>query len=342
MHPTRHIFARRFATAALGLLFVLLTACDRGPEPLKLSGFTMGTTYHVTVADAESADADALQKELDELLIAFNEVASTYISDSELNRLNRASADEWHPISDTLFDMLFMSMELSWLTSGAFDVTVAPLVNLWGFGPEGEPRVPAQEELDEALQRVGFQHMEIDFADPKVRKTRDITLDLSAIAKGYGVDLVALWLERKGYGNFMVEIGGEVVARGSSPRGDAWRIGIEQPAELPGSVNRAIRISDVGVATSGDYRNYFEAQGKRYSHIINPVTGRPVEHSLVSVTVISETAAYADALATAFTVMGPEKTRRFAEQHEIAVYLIEKTADGLESSHSSAFANYLE
>ncbi len=350
MSPLQGVRAIAFTPtqkAAFGLLFAvllsLIAGCERRPEPLSLSGFTMGTAYHITVADPGDADAAAMQGELDQLLAMFNQIASTYIEDSELNRLNHAATGQWLAVSETLSDMLMLAMELSWLTGGSFDITVAPLVDLWGFGPQQRTeQLPAAAAIAAARQNVGYQHLEIDFADARVRKQRDIHLDLSALAKGYGVDLVALWLERQGFAHYLVEIGGEIRSRGHSPRGDDWRVAIEQPADGERAVHRAIRVSGVAVATSGDYRNYFERDGQRYSHTIDPATGSPVHHGLASVTVISDTAAYADALATAFTVMGPEKTRRFAEQQGIAVYLIEKTATGFSASHSSHFAKYLD
>lgn len=338
----------RYQRAAQGLLFSFLllclglTGCAREDAVLQLSGFTMGTSYHVTVVDAAELDRAELQDELDRLLAAFSQISSTYIEDSELNQINRAPAAEWLDISETLSDILLIAHEISWLSGGAFDITVAPVVELWGFGAGGEVDAPpADAALEEAMQDVGFQHLNLDFGEPKLLKERAIQLDLSAIAKGYGVDIVALWLERRGLRNFLVEIGGEVVTRGLSPRGDAWRLAIEKP-DAVGGIQQAIRVSGVAVATSGDYRNYFEKDGQRFSHTIDPRSGRPITHGLASVTVIHETAAYADALATALNVMGPERAMAFAERHEIAAYLIEKGDDGFVSRHSPTFANYLD
>ena len=338
-----NLFFRVAKGAAFGLLFFIVASCGSEPKLWKISGETMGTQYHISATPPETFDREEGQKTIDALLAAFSQITSTYIPDSEVNRLSAFPLDEARAISQILSDILLISMEVSWVTGGAFDVTVSPLVELWGFGAEGrEQTVPAASAVEAALAEVGFQHLQLDFTEPKITLAKPVTVDLSGVAKGYGVDMVAQWLERQGIQDYLVEIGGEIRAAGKSPRGDDWRVGIEKPAGLKGGVEKAIRVSGVGLATSGDYRNYFERDGKRYSHTINPKTGYPISHTTASVTVIAETSAYADALATGFLVLGAEKSLALAETHGIAVYLIDKSDEGFRSSYSSAFAPYLE
>lgn len=328
------------------LFFVLLlglAGCSQKSDVVKLEGDTMGTRYHITLIAPSGFEEKAAQEKIDALLAIFSEIASTYVPRSEVNAVSAMTLDEWHDISQTLWDMLLISLEVNWLTGGAFDVTVSPLVELWGFGAERrEQVVPAPSAVEAALAETGFKHIQLDVSEPKLKLKAPVTVDLSGVAKGYGVDMVAQWLERQQVTNYLVEIGGEIRAAGKSPRGDDWRIGIEKPSGLSGTVQQAIRVSGVGLATSGDYRNYFEQDGRRYSHTIDPKTGYPIDHRTASVTVIAENAAYADALATGFLVLGAEKSLKLAETHDLAVLVIEKSDEGFSSSYSTAFEPYLD
>lgn len=333
--------SRLVEKAALALLFLFLSACSPAPQAvIQFSGQTMGTTYHVTLRNPGELDGDTLKQQLDFQLQHFNQIASTYIDDSELNRLNRAPVGEWHSLSDPLYAMLSLALELSWLSGGAFDITVAPLVDLWGFGPVERVGKPSDAELEQVMEAVGYTHLQLDMLEPKLLKSAPLRMDLSAIAKGYGVDAAAIWLASLGVTDYLVEIGGEMRVAGKSPRGDAWRIGIENPDG--GKPQLAIELEDIAVATSGDYRNYFEQEGVRYSHTIDPRSGRPIRHTLASVTVLDPSCAFADAMATAMSVMGTEKALALAEAQGIPVYLIEKTEQGFSSRYSTAFEPYLE
>lgn len=328
--------------AALVLLLFLLSACStEPPEFMLISGSTMGTTYNITLRSPTDWTEKALKVELDKRLAAFSQIASTYIPDSELSQLNTKPVGEWHQLSETLFDILVLSAKASGLSSGAFDVTVAPLVDLWGFGPERHDGSPDEAAVQEALADVGFDRIELDSVEHKLRKDAPLHIDLSAVAKGYGVDVIALWLESLGIADYLVEIGGEMRVAGLSPRDDSWRIGVESP-DISDNNPRPILLGNTGVATSGDYRNYFEENGVRYSHTIDPRTGYPINHNLASVTVLNPSCAFADAMATAFLVLGGEKTIELAEQLAIPVYLIEKAENGFSSRYSSSFAPYLE
>lgn len=334
--------ARAFA---LSLFCVCLLACERQPafETVTLSGATMGTMYQIkiVVPHGQRAAAEALQSAIDGRLQDFNQSLSTYIADSEIVTLNQAPAGEWLPVSERFLAVLVLSQQISELSNGAFDATVAPLVNLWGFGPDWKAQqAPSAQEIAQALALTGYQSIEIDSEQARIKKLKAVSLDFSAVAKGYGVDEIAELLWAKGYHHFMVEIGGELRLHGHNGEGKTWRIGVESPAA--GGKIRPIALSEVGLATSGDYRNYFEQDGVRFSHTINPATGRPITHNLASVTVIAATAAKADALATAFSVMGGDRAMALAQAQGIAIYLIERVDDGFSTRASTAFAPYLE
>lgn len=329
----------------LSLFCVCLLACERQPafETVVLSGATMGTTYNIkiVVPNGERHSAEKLQIAIDSRLQAFNQSLSTYISDSEIVTLNQAPVGEWLPVSERFLAVLTLSQQISQLSGGAFDATVAPLVNLWGFGPDWKAhKAPAASDIEQALSSIGYQYIEVDSAQSRIKKLINVSLDFSAVAKGYGVDEIAELLWAEGFHHFMVEIGGELRLHGHNGEGKTWRIGVESPAA--GGKIRPIAVSEVGVATSGDYRNYFEQDGVRFSHAIDPTTGRPITHNLASVTVIAATAARADALATAFTVMGGDQAMALAEERGIAIYLIERVDEGFSTRASTAFAPYLE
>ncbi|MDO6570042.1 FAD:protein FMN transferase [Gilvimarinus sp. 2_MG-2023] len=322
-----------------------IAGCERAPEyeVAKFSGRTMGTSYHITLVGQANTplgvDVNALQDQVDEQLQYINQLMSTYIPDSQLMRFNDAEAGQWVDLSSPLLEVLAISQDISEASDGAFDVTVGPLVNLWGFGPQMQPEVvPSEEELAAAQALTGYQKLELN--GNQARRSAPIFVDLSAVAKGYGVDWIVRELVEQGIASFMVEIGGEVRVKGHSPRGSKWRIAVEQPSMLTGSVAKAISLSDHAIATSGDYRNYFEVDGMRYSHTIDPVTGKPINHKLVSVTVVADTAARADAWATALNVLGPEQGMQLAEAEKLAVYMIVKDGDGFTESQSSHFSQF--
>jgi len=259
-----------------------------------------------------------------------------------LSQFNRSQAAGWIDASRELVEVLKQAQHVSVLTNGAFDVTVGPLVNLWGFGPlPGNDQVPSEQEIREAMNRVGYTGLQVRSSPPGIRKDRpDLYVDLSAIAKGYAVDAVAEHLQALGIDDYMVEIGGEIQAKGRNARDRLWRIAIEKPSTGSRSLHRVIELSNVGIATSGDYRNYFEKEGKRYSHTIDPMTGRPVTHKLASVTVAHPSTMQADALATALMALGPEAGYRFAEQHKLAAFFIVNSDDGFYDKATTAFRQY--
>ncbi|MEW5248438.1 FAD:protein FMN transferase [Microbulbifer sp. 2201CG32-9] len=322
---------------------ILLSACS-GKRDWQLTGPTMGTRYHITlVAVPAEVDRGKLQQAVDAELRAVNQEMSTYIPDSELMRFNRSKVGQAIPVSAPLADVVALSLDLYRRSEGAFDITVGPLVNLWGFGPEPEPElIPTPAEIEALRTVIGSDALQLQRNPDLLTRTRAVQLDLSAIAKGHGVDRVAALLRRRGIENFLVEIGGELRTRGHNPDGQSWRVGIESPNPKGRVVQEPIRVSGKSIATSGDYRNYYQRDGVRYAHSIDPRTGRPLKHRLASVTVIADTCAEADGLATALNVMGAEAGLQLAEREGLAVFMLVKTDEGFEERFSSAFAPYLE
>ena len=304
----------------------------------------MGTRYHITLVEVPAnLDREALQREIDAELQAVNQEMSTYIPDSELMRFNRSEIGKAVSISTPLAEVVELSLDINGRSDGAFDITVGPLVNLWGFGPNPEPeQVPDDAEIARLQGLVGSDALDLQRNPDRLTRTRDVQIDLSAIAKGHGVDRIAELLQAQGVVHYLVEIGGELRARGHNPKGKPWRIGIESPNPDGRVVQKPIEVSDSAVATSGDYRNYYERDGVRYAHSIDPRTGRPLQHRLASVTVIADTCAEADGLATALNVMGAEAGLQLAEREGLAVFMLVKTDSGFEERFSSAFAPYLE
>lgn len=302
----------------------------------------MGTTYHITLV-SESPDwaADQLMSDIDSVLERVNDQMSTYRPDSELSRFNRYAAFAPFSVSPDTALVVEEALRLGRMTGGALDVTVGPLVNLWGFGPDGRPeRVPTQREIEHTRQRTGLNKL---FTSTHALQKREPTLyvDLSAIAKGYGVDVVADYLRDQGIDNFMVEIGGELRTMGFNHKRLDWRIAVEKPVQGSRAIQRIVTPKNNGLATSGDYRNYFEQDGIRYSHTIDPATGKPIDHRLVSVTVVHPSAMTADGLATALMVMGPERGLEFARSKRLAVLIMVKTNQGFVEYNTPEFSPFL-
>ncbi len=324
----------RWPARVLSLLAVLaLVACDNSPpDPtVRLTGATMGTSYELKLAPAPGQTVPAdLQARIEDLLARVNRQMSTYDPDSELSRFNRNPSTGWVAVSPELQQVIAEGLRIGALSGGAFDITVGPLVNLWGFGPE--PRrdeVPSEAAIAQARERVGYWRLHARAEPPALKKDRaDLYVDLSAMAKGYGVDQLTALVETTGITNCLVSIGGEIRAWGRNGRGEPWTIAIEKPVAGQRTVERLIRLGEHAVSTSGDYRNFFEQNGQRYSHVINPRTGWPVPHTLASVTVISDRSTAADATATALLAAGPELGFQLASEHHLAAFFILIGPDG--------------
>lgn len=328
-----------------GLLCALaLTGCGRQTEPLEITGRTMGTTYSVKLAGLPAGlTPAALQAGIEARLERVNAVMSTYRADSDLSRFNASRSTAWFPTSAELVDLVTRARAISAMSQGAFDVTVGPLVNLWGFGPDAQAFAPPDARaIEEALRRVGYEKLAVRAAPPALRKARpDLYVDLSAIAKGDGVDKVAELLDQRGVGAYLVEIGGELRAKGVKPDGRPWRVAIERPDAATRAVYRVVPLRDAAMATSGDYRNFYEHEGRLYSHTIDPATGRPVDHRLASVTVVTPDCATADGLATALMVLGPERGYGLAESRDIAALLVSRVDGGYAHRSTPAFDRLL-
>jgi len=327
-------------------IFTALVGCsdENSVHKVRLAGATMGTSYSITlVTDKPFSDTDSLQRDVDEALRQLNQQMSTYIDDSEINTLKASPVGQWVSVSKPVAEVLGMSLLVSDWSQGAFDVTLRPLIDLWGFGPrQTDDQIPEQSEINRILQEVGYQHIQLDEENLRVLRTAAVDMDFSAVAKGYGVDVIASLLELNGLNNYLVEIGGEIRLKGHNPKRQNWRVAVERPqAGLAQRVYKAIPLTDMAIATSGDYRNFFERNGQRYSHTIDPRTGKPIVHNLVSVTVIHSSAAMADALATAFNVMGAEKARLLANSKDVAALFIIKQEDEFVELSSEAFKPYL-
>ncbi len=328
----------------VGLVAFLGLACTREPVPLDsetvLTGPTMGTFFSVRIpGELGSEEQQRFRKLIHDELSAVDARMSTYRDDSELSVLNAAVSTEPFDVSEPLYEVLSAALNISEQTGGAYDITIGPVVNAWGFGPGGlEPEGVSPEDISELLKRVGYRKLRLDAEQHQVRKEQpDLYLDLSSIAKGYAVDRVARALEGEGVASYWVEVGGEVRVAGHNREGIPWRLGIERPQLAPGSVQRILHLDGHAVATSGDYRNYREVDGERYSHILDPRTGWPIRHRLASVSVVHPSCMIADGLATALLVMGPEEGFELALQNDLAAFFVARKGQGFEERATPAF-----
>lgn len=328
---------RRFGLPALFVVALFVALWMRRPQeggPQQalwiFQGSTMGTTYTVKVlpSGVQGGEAD-LKRLIEASLKDVNNKMSTYQADSELSGLNQNPSTEPISISPALVKVTQQALALSQHSQGAFDVTVGPLVNAWGFGPKDMGSPPTQEELEALAPRVGYQKLTLDAEAGTLQKQHpEMYVDLSAIAKGFGVDEVGRALEGQGASAYMVEIGGEVRARGRKADGSPWRIGVETPQAESRGVQEVLELRDMSMATSGNYRNFYEKDGKRLSHTIDPRTGSPVEHRLASVSVLDKECMVADGWATTLNVLGEEEGWALALKHELPALLIIKTPEG--------------
>lgn len=323
-------------------LTLLLTGCDDTKNRLSaLSGPTMGTTWSVKFTGEPKEGVDALKADIEAALEQVNAQMSTYRADSVLSQFNQAPAGTVVALPADMTRVMKAAFSISDMTAGAYDVTVGPLVNLWGFGPDPDRFEPPQADaIDEARSRVGWQSLLLN--GQELLQPGDRYVDLSSIAKGFAVDKVGELLDQQGLTSWLVEVGGELRARGTKPYGKPWRIAVERPIPGVREVEQVVALKDMAVATSGDYRNFFESGGKLYSHTIDPRTGYPVAHKLASVSVLHKSAMMADGLATAMTVLGPKEGMAFAKDHELAVFFIVRTDEGVKELSTPAFDAIVE
>jgi len=299
-------------------LCLTLCSCAKQPELTRISGEGLGTYYNITIADKHSIT----QAQIDSVISVLNLTASIFNPHSLVSRINSNETDTLNPI---LEEILAISLQVCEETEGAFDFTVGALVNLWGFGNIPPNKEVSQEQIDNALETVGYQ--KITIVHQRIIKEHPNTqLNFNAIAKGYCVDMVTAFLKSQGLENFVVDIGGELAICGERAPNQKWRVGIQKPTENKEdaiAAEEVMELRDMAVATSGNYRNYIEENGKRYGHTIHPKTGMPEINNLLSATVLASSCAFADAYATAFMVMGEESAKKFVTQHsEIKAFFI--------------------
>jgi thiamine biosynthesis lipoprotein len=310
---------------------LLFFATRAGSEPIELRGATQGTTYHIKyIATASSPAPRLLQTDVEKILADVDRQMSTYRPDSELSQFNRAPAGEWFPVSQAVIDVVIAAREISEKTGGALDVTVGPVVRLWHFGPPPtidtkaeklEP--PTDAEIAVSQSRVGYKLLDVRTEPPALRKhVAGLEVDLSSIAAGYTIDRLSDLLRKHGIENFMIEIGGEVRAMGARADGGPWKIAIERPLVGRRELQTVVALTDAAAATAGGSRKFFDYQGRRYSHIIDPGTGRPVDHSLGSVTVLADTCMAADGWDTPLLVLGPDRGFDCAEKNGVAAMFL--------------------
>jgi FAD:protein FMN transferase len=309
-----------------------------------VQGETMGTFWSVrAVMPAElslASRAAGMQAVLDRV----DGQMSTYKPESALSRFNAAPAGTWHVLPTECFEVVRHALQVARDSDGAYDPTVGPLVNLWGFGPDGARRVaPSHEQIQAMRERIGWHRIKLDAATHSAFQPGGIYLDLSSVAKGYAVDLLGLHLDQMGIEAWLVEVGGELKGKGRKPDGSPWRIGIERPGAAVGAVQYADQLSQVlclsgrAIATSGNYRRSFEVDGVSYSHHIDPRTGWPVPHAVASVSVLASEAMLADPMGTLMTVLGPDRGMAYARERGLAVMFILHGSMGLEERLSPAF-----
>ncbi len=332
--------------AGISLLsFLLLTAgCEQPPRTHSLSGHTMGTLWSVQVVlPSGGTQATDLREDIEAALETVNAQMSTYREDSVITRFNRAEAGDSVVLPAEFADVLTVAMALAEATDGAFDPTVGPLVNLWGFGPDG-PRseAPSEDDIEAARARVGWQQLALDTDTQALTQPGRVYLDLSSIAKGYAVDLIAAVLEQRGISAYLVDIGGDMRMRGRKPDGRRWRIAIERPTPGKQAIHSIIQPGNQAMATSGSYRNFFRDGGREYSHTIDPGSGYPVRQELVSVTVLHDNCMMADGLATAITALGSERGYAFARDQGLAVLLLSRDGESVTERMTPAFAPYVD
>lgn len=312
---------------------LLTTAADGVDPSLTFSGPTMGTTYKITVVAPLSASE---QREVEDLiaqeLAEVDRQMSTWRPDSEISQFNAHASTEPFPASRGLLEVVQTAAEISAASGGALDVTVAPLVAAWGFGPKGrtpDAAPPSDADLAALRATIGWQRVRVDLSAGTLTKDHPaVALELSAIAPGYAADRIAARLRERGWTRTLVDVGGEILGSGLAPSGRPWRLGVERPDSSGGVVHELVLVQDLALATSGDYRNYYEQDGVRRSHTIDPRTGRPIAHTLASVSVLRPTAALADGWATALNVLGPDDGLALATAQAIPALFLVRGPDG--------------
>jgi thiamine biosynthesis lipoprotein len=341
----QHLFLigmKKFIVINLILLGFLLmgNSCNNSENYYRIAGFTQGTTYHITYSAMDSVN---YQPQIDSILHAFDLSLSTYIDESIISKINN---NETNKLDSLLKKTIEVASEVYDLSEGAFDITVMPIVQIWGFHGEKQS-VPDSSVIDSLLTFVGMNKIKLEGSN-LVKEFSETTIDVNAIAQGYSVDIVAQFLEDKGVENYLVEIGGELRTKGKNPKSIHWSVGIDRPEFgnfLPGNdVEQIVYLTNQSLATSGNYRNYFEVDGVKYTHSIDPLTGYPAPQNILSATIVCNDCIFADAMATACMVSGLEKAKIMVDKLEkVEGYFIYADEEGkFQVYYTAGFSKYLE
>jgi thiamine biosynthesis lipoprotein len=333
-------------TTLLAVCAAVLAGCAMTPPAARetlLSGETMGSAWTVKIVGALPMPAPQLQAGVQARFEAVNQALSTYRADSALSRFNAEDSGEWVDVDPELAAVMAYALSLAEASGGAYDITVGPPVNLWGFGPDpATHRVPDANAVAQARTRVGWRKVEVDAARSRARKQPGVRVDLSSLGKGRGVDRVAEYLDSQGVSNYLIDLSGKLRAHGHNSAGGAWLVAVERPVADATSDDSVVEpevvtLRDSSVATAGDYRRFFEVDGRHYSHIIDPLTGAPVTHRTVSATALDSTCMQADAWATLLMVMQPDAALALADARNLKALLIARTSPGFRLQPSAAW-----
>ncbi|WP_030128407.1 FAD:protein FMN transferase [Pseudomonas sp. QTF5] len=319
------------------VLMGVLSGCDNGDSMESFGGPTMGSSYSIKYVRHPGLPApEEVRVQVEKILAEVDQQMSTYRSDSDIERFNTLPANHCQTMPAPILELVRVGEGLSSLSDGSFDLTVEPLLNLWGFGPQArEERIPAAEALAEVRQRVGYTHLRIE--GDRLCKDAAVEVDFNSIAAGYAVDTIATRLDALGIHNYLAEVTGELKATGKKIDGSPWRIALEEPRDDQQVAQKIIAVDGYGVSTSGDYRHYFQQNGQRYSHTFDARTGAPVLHTLASVTVIHPSALMADGLSTLLLILGPERGWHYAQRHDIAAFFVIRADTGFVTRTNQAF-----
>lgn len=341
-----------FFRAALVSVIILLAGCDNSTTSaptqntaIVLEGKTMGTFWRVSVAGIDKTRADDLRQKVQTQLDHDDQLLSTWKNDSALMRFNHANSTAPWPVDNAMADIVTEALRIGQKTQGEMDITVGPLVNLWGFGPDKQPiKTPTAQQITAAKARTGLSHLTvINRADQAYlqKDLADLFVDLSTVGEGYAADHLARLMAQEGISRYLVSVGGALVSRGMNGNAQPWRIAIQKPTDRENAVQAIVDINGHGISTSGSYRNYYALDGQRISHVIDPQTGRPISHKLVSVTVIAPTALEADGWDTGLMVLGPERAKQVVQENKLAVYMIMKEGEGFSTWMSPQFQSFV-
>lgn len=321
----------------IAILIGALSGCGNGDSMESVGGPTMGSTWSIKYVHQPGSPPPAeVRSEVERILAEVDQHMSTYRSDSDIERFNALPANRCQKMPASVLHLVRVGQLLSEQSEGSYDLTVEPLLNLWGFGPQSRGQaIPTTQALAEVQQRVGYRHLRIE--RDQLCKDAAVKVDFNSLAAGYAVDTIAARLNALHINNYLVEVTGELKAAGEKIDGSPWRIALEQPRDDRQIAQRIIAVDGYGVSTSGDYRNYFERDGRHFSHTFDARSGAPVSHALASVTVVHPSALMADGLSTLLLILGPERGWDYAETHDVGAFFVMRADTGFVTRTNQAF-----